>query len=204
MIAGAASLGAAFVAGVSTSVGPCAAPRYLALIGSLHSTRVWDRVVALGTFAGGLTTSYAAFAFVAGALGFMLLHSRELFAALAIAFCTSGALAMVARKGCPHDESGAHPGRGFLSGLASGLVVSPCCAPFVAGTGMLAAASGSVGGAAAALAAFLFGHVAPVLIAGSSSLAVPAGVRSATVRSAMTTIGGTCSIALGLYYGLTA
>lgn len=204
MIVTAASLGAAFVAGISTSVGPCAAPRYLALIGSLQSCRSRDRAVAIGTFAGGLATSYAACAFVAGVLGFVLMHSREMFAALAIAFCTSGILTMVARDGCAHHATGTQPSRGFLSGFASGLVVSPCCAPFVAGTGILAAASGSAIDAAAALAAFLFGHVAPVLIAGGSSLAVPAGIRSATLRGAMATIGGTCSIALGLYYGLTA
>ena len=204
MIANTAALGAAFVAGISTSVGPCAAPRYLALIGSVHSSRVRDRATSLGSFVGGLATSYAAFAFIAGAVGVVVMHSRELFAGLAIAFCASGVLTMVARTSCVHREPDVHAGSGFLAGLSSGLIVSPCCAPFVAGTGMLAAASGSPADALVLLASFLIGHLGPVLVVGVSSLALPSALPFSPVRSAITTIGGTCSLALGLYFGLNA
>lgn len=204
MIATAASLGAAFAAGVSTSVGPCAAPRYLALIGCMQSSRARDRALAVLTFACGLATSYAAFACIGGALGFVMMHSIEMSLVLAVAFCASGVLTLVARTSCRHDEANVHASGGFLRGFSCGLIVSPCCVPFVAGTGMLAAASGSALGAAAALAAFLIGHAGPVLLVGGSSFALPATVRFGWMRGAVTTIGGTCSLALGLYYGLAA
>lgn len=199
-----AALGAAFVAGISTSIGPCAAPRYLALLGTLNAGDSWRRVRSVAVFAGGLAASYAVVALVAGALGMMIAYTRLLFVVLAISFCASGLMTIVVRRSCKHDEHRVPVSRGFFSGAASGLVLSPCCTPFVAGTGMLAAASGSSLTAAATLTAFLAGHVAPVLVAGVFGAWAANGIRSAAGADAIATAGATCSLALGLYYGLAA
>ncbi|HWT06236.1 MAG TPA: hypothetical protein VN224_10800, partial [Xanthomonadales bacterium] len=122
-----------FAAGAVTSIGPCAAPRYVALAALVNASRRPSRIVA--AFVAGLVGAYVALGAAAGALGALWSASRLVYAALAIALAVAG-LATLLRGGgashahgnVSHDDAGARTSLGgtFLLGASSAFVVSPC------------------------------------------------------------------------------
>ena len=181
----------AFAAGFATSMGPCAAPRYLALVALCSKAHRGARWLRAALFATGIVVCYVLLAQAAASLGRLAHLSPWLYAAMALAFLALGVhtLATVERgQGCSHGAS-------LFAGSAAGLLISPCCTPLLGFSGIAA----SHGSAAATLciAAFAVGHVTPLAL-------VPLGLQLQRGGPASATLNGGLSIALAAYCGLLA
>jgi cytochrome c-type biogenesis protein len=193
----------AFGAGLATSVGPCVAPRYLALaaiVADPGGRAKWLRVAAFVT---GLLLCYAVLAVTASLIGKLVAFSQLIYLGLAACFLCLGLRALASDKGCQHqrDRLG---GSALLTGGALGLVVSPCCTPVVATMAGVASLSGSPFASLTVTLAFAVGHIAPLASVG---LGLRWGARIAVgpaVQSASGVIGGGLSLAIAGYYVLLA
>ncbi|HTX57053.1 MAG TPA: cytochrome c biogenesis protein CcdA [Candidatus Acidoferrales bacterium] len=199
------TLAAAFTAGLGTSVGPCAAPRYLALAAIVAREKGAARWMRVGLFVVGLLSCYVVLAACASLIGVLTVRSESIYLVLAAGFAFFGLWTLAVRRDCAHAcTSGRGPmGSSLLAGSALGLVLSPCCTPAVA---MMASAGAAVGLSAASMSvvlAFCFGHVAPLAMAG---VGLGAGERAAPgwLQRAGSTVSGGLSIALACYYAILA
>ncbi len=200
-----------FAAGVVTSIGPCAAPRYVALAALVNVSRRPGRVVA--AFVIGLVGAYVALGAAAGALGVLWSASRFVYVALAVLLGIAGC-AMLLRGDAsahvhahtPDDEGCGRAGLGgtFLLGASSAFVVSPCCTPIVAGIAGLTIAGGHTGAGMALLATFACGHALPIVAAGALGARVARSVRQLAASHAPAIVTGTLMLALAAYYGTLA
>lgn len=198
------AVAAAFAAGLTTSVGPCMAPRYLALTAIIARTTGLARWMHVGLFVAGLLACYVLLATTASLIGAVTAFSRAVYATLAVGFLALGLHALVVRTTCDHTHEQPSSGASLLSGGALGLVLSPCCTPVVALMASVGITSGSFAASLVNAAAFAAGHVAPLATIG---LGAGAAERFAPIRvlsGAATTISGGLSIALAAYYGLLA
>lgn len=205
-----AAAGAAFLAGLMTSVGPCAAPRFIAVAALAGQRRASARIMA---FVAGLTGAYLALGFAAGLLGAVASVSNCLYAVLAAALIGAGCVALVRAepRSASHDCAAAghdHPprsiGGAFLLGAAGAFILSPCCTPFV---GAIAATSTAVGKpltGALLLLSFALGHALPLVGAGSLGPLFEKFVPRAFPAQAPAIVSAVLTIALGLYYGVLA
>jgi thioredoxin:protein disulfide reductase len=200
-----------FVAGAVTSVGPCAAPRYVALAALVNATRSPARVMT--AFVAGLVAAYVLLGFAAGALGALWTVSRFVYAALAVTLATAGLVTLLRGGGGSHAHGNVHaPATGarsslggtFLLGASSAFVVSPCCTPVVAGIAGLTTASGHTGEGVALLAAFAGGHALPIVSAGAVGTRVAHALRHLAASHASAIVAGTLMLALAAYYGVLA
>ena len=150
-----------FVAGVATSIGPCAAPRYVALAALANASRRPGCVLA--AFVSGIVGAYVLLGVAAGALGVLWSASALVYGALAVVLGGAGIATLLRGDRALHahdDDAARHPGARaglggtFLLGASSAFVVSPCCTPIVAGIAGLTTASGHTGAGVALLAAF--------------------------------------------------
>jgi thiol:disulfide interchange protein DsbD len=200
-----------FAAGAVTSVGPCAAPRYVALAALMNVSSRPARVVT--AFVAGLTAAYVVLGVAAGALGALWSMSRLVYAALAIVLAASGVVTLLRRDHAAHPHAdpaaanaGAQASLGgtFLLGASSAFVVSPCCTPIVAGIAGLTTASGHTGVGVALLAAFACGHALPIVSAGALGTRVARCLRGVAASHASAVVAGTLMLALAAYYGVLA
>lgn len=196
---------AAFTAGLTTSVGPCVAPRYLAL--TAIATRVTGvaRWVRIGCFVAGLLACYALLATCASLIANVAALSRITYLALAVGFLGFGTRALFVRRACALARH-VRPtgGAALMSGGALGLVLSPCCSPIVAMMASVGVSSGSLATSLTGALAFAAGHLAPLTTIG---LGLGLSERLAGTRAfgeAGTTISGGLCVALAAYYGLLA
>jgi thiol:disulfide interchange protein DsbD len=200
-----------FAAGVVTSIGPCAAPRYVALAAVVNaSRRPWR---ASAAFVAGLTGAYVVLGAAAGALGALWSVSRFVYAAMALVLAVAGLATLVRGAGGPHphaeedhaDRSArASTGGTFLLGASSALVVSPCCTPIVAGIAGLTTGAGHAAAGMALLAAFACGHAVPVVSAGALGARAAGALRHLAASHAPAVVAGTLMLALATYYGVLA
>jgi len=192
-----------FVAGALTSVGPCMAPRYLALAALSGERR---RLLGVAVFVSGLLLAYSALGFGVGLLAGLAGNAAGVYAVLAVLLVGAGLVGLVRTPCCEHD-GGAKPatrlGALFSMGAASGLVVSPCCTPVVAMVGMLAF-NGDGLARGALLAAFALGHTAPLFLVGAAGSVSARTVQRWGASPAAAIVSGTLLLALGAYYGLLA
>jgi thiol:disulfide interchange protein DsbD len=201
-----------FAAGAVTSIGPCAAPRYVAVAALVGTARRPWRTIAV--FVAGLVGAYVALGVAAGALGVLWSASRMVYAALAGALAVAGIVTLLRGGGAPHAHhdhgrvlergTGASIGGTFLLGASSAFVVSPCCTPIVAGIAGLTTAAGHTGAGVALLAAFAFGHALPVVSAGALGTRVAHALRRLAASHAPAVVAGTLMLALAAYYGVLA
>ncbi|MDB5072719.1 MAG: Cytochrome biosis protein transrane region [Candidatus Eremiobacteraeota bacterium] len=201
----------AVAAGIVTSIGPCAAPRYIAVAACAHAARrPWAIVAA---FACGLVCAYVALGVAAGAIGALWAASAALYASMAAALAVSGIVTLARAGGGSHSHE--TQGRGiphryqsaggvFLLGASSALVVSPCCTPVVAGIAALTLTSGHGADGVALLAAFACGHALPVLTAGALGTRLSGALRRVATSQAPSIVAGSLMLALGAYYGVLA
>ena len=191
-------------AGLATSVGPCVAPRYIAVAALLGERR---RTLTIAAFVAGLTTAYATLGFAAGLLAQVTGHTSALDAALAAALAAGGLATLLRRSQCTHAPQPRTPQRLsgiFCLGAASALVVSPCCTPVVAALIGLEGGAADPLARAALLTAFALGHAAPLVAAGSLGALCARPLRAWTASPAPAVVSGTLMLALGAYYGLLA
>jgi thiol:disulfide interchange protein DsbD len=200
-----------FVAGAVTSVGPCAAPRYVALAALVNASRKPARVIA--AFVAGLVGAYVALGIAAGSVAALWTISRFVYVALAVTLAVAGLVTLLRGGGASHAHGDVHAGDAgtraslggtFLLGASSTFVVSPCCTPVVAGIAGLTTASGHTGAGVALLAAFACGHALPIVSAGAAGSRIGRALRSLTASHASAVVAGTLMLALAAYYGVLA
>jgi thiol:disulfide interchange protein DsbD len=208
-----------FAAGAATSIGPCAAPRYIAVAALVSATRSPAHIVA--AFVAGLASAYVLLGTAAGLLGAVWSRSWILYAALACVLGAGGVITLFGgRRPCQPCEGAnaanafeasacasqgrAGLGGAFLLGAGSALVVSPCCTPVVAGIAGLTAASGHTAAGVLLLATFACGHAIPVVAAGALGSRIASALRRIVASHAPAVVSGTLMIALAAFYGLLA
>ena len=195
------SLVVAAMSGLVTSVGPCAAPRYLAVAASVRGASVAERARKIAAFCSGTIAGYGLLACGGRAAGLVLRHSSALYATFAAALTVSACVSLLRahRHACAHQRASRSSGALTLLGFSSSLVVSPCCTPVVLAFGAFAAA-GSALDSCAGVAAFALGHLAPL------ALALPRAPFSGSIewQRASATIGSAVTLALGAFYGVLA
>jgi cytochrome c biogenesis protein CcdA len=206
----AAAFGSLFTAGLLTSVGPCVAPRYVAVASLTQGRR--NPSVAIAAFVGGLTFAYVVLGFAAGALGTLRSASTTIDVLLAGALVGGGCIALVRARPLDANHHRCEPrgtrerhslGAAFLLGASSALVVSPCCTPVVGAVAATTTALGNPLMGAALLAAFALGHALPLIGVGQLRALVERGVPPAAAQ-APAIVSAVLMIALGLYYGMLA
>lgn len=207
-----AAAGLVFVAGALTSLGPCVAPRYIAVAALAQSAG--RPALTLAAYAAGLIGAFTALGFAAGSLGMLWSLSGALYGILAVSLIAGGGLLLIravppgtpicAHAGPEPDEKRAHSlGAVGLLGAAGAFVISPCCTPVLAAVGATSAALGKPLSGALLLACFAAGHALPLTIAGSASAAL-SRLASTRFAQAPAIVGAVLTIALGAYYGLLA
>jgi cytochrome c biogenesis protein CcdA len=191
-----AALTVAVGAGIASSVGPCTAPRSLAILAATTGQSAITRARITGTFLGGALLGYWLVANVAAIAARALSLSPVVYGGVAAILLVSGLVALFRadRTACAHAPGDLPNGAMFLLGLTTSLVVSPCCTPTLAALGMLDARDPFA--ATLLVAGYGAGHLAPVVLAAAMGsfrfIKVPA-VEANVVAAGLT-------IALGCYY----
>jgi cytochrome c-type biogenesis protein len=195
----------AFGAGVAASVGPCVAPRFVAVAALAGSPGV-ARWKAVAAFAAGLCASYVAIGLAAGFAGRIAAISAHVYALLALVLLGFGLNALLREpKTCAHDGPKVHSlGGACLLGMSFAFVTSPCCTPAIVVLGSLAANGPSPALGAALIGAYAAGHALPLVAAGLGRQWMGKRLDTPPLRSAMQTIAGALMLALAGYYGALA
>lgn len=194
-----------FGAGLLTSVGPCIAPRYVAVAALAQAARrPW---IVVAAFVAGLAAAYVTLGLAAGALGVVWSTSRWVYLALAAILALTG-IATLLRDERRHDHAGASRlpgsvGGTFLLGASSAFVVSPCCTPVVAGIAGLTVGARPLDGALLLLA-FACGHAVPLVGAAALGRRVSALLSRLAASQAPSIVASTLMLALASYYGALA
>ncbi len=191
-----------FFGGLITSIGPCVAPRYIAIAALSGKER--GAVVPAAVFATGILAAYVSLGWVSGALGFLAGASTLIYAVLASGLIVAGLWTLLRRRH-HHEHASTAPrslGAVLLLGAASAFVASPCCTPIVASVVSYAAIVGKPAFGATLLFFFALGHITPlaaVAFAGGPLRAMMVRVANA---QAPAIASGVLMLALGLFYGV--
>lgn len=191
-----------YFAGLVTSVGPCIAPRYVAVVALAQQSRSPALIVC--AFVAGTAMTYVALALFAAAIGSLWTASHGVYTAFAALLAAAGVFVLVradGRRPCLHH---AHAGAPFLLGGSSALVVSPCCTPVVAALAGLTALSGHTVAAAALSATFALGHATPLVAAGILGARLTPFLSLPGATQAPAIVSGALLLALAAYYGMLA
>ncbi len=197
----------AFAAGVAGSIGPCVAPRYLALAGLAGGAAASARVRAAGSFIAGVLSGSVAIVAAGSLLIGAFNRSAQLYALLSVAFAAYGIWSLLHRDARPcHEprERAASLGGTFLVGATSALLPSPCCSPVLLGLAALSAGSSDILHVVALAAAFSFGHVLPLAAASLTLAPLLATCTGNRARGAVRTVGAGLCVALGALYAILA
>jgi thiol:disulfide interchange protein DsbD len=197
------ALPAFFTLGAFTAIGPCVAPRYVALAALIQRTRRPWRIAA--AFASGVVSAYVAIGMGAGLLGTMRAWSTAIDVGMALALALAGGITLLRDEGVhAHAARNTTSGGGaFLLGATSALVVSPCCTPIVAAIAGFAGFDGQPLAAALLLTAFAAGHALPLGAVALGARSMHALSRLGST-SAGSVVAGTLMIALAGFYALRA
>jgi len=192
-------------AGVASSIGPCVAPRYLALAALTGGQRPWRPAIA---FTLGIVLATIALGAGASVVLTLVAHVATIDAIVASALIVFG-IATLARDPhrCDDAHAHSHDGRSsgaFVLGAASAFVVSPCCTPLIVAFAGLGTFARDPWLAAASLGAFALGHAAPLLLGGIAGAAFAAPLRALAATAAPAVVSGSLTIALGAYYAVLA
>jgi cytochrome c biogenesis protein CcdA len=193
----------AFGAGVMTSVGPCAAPRAIAVAAlAQRSSRPW---LTAAIFVAGTIVGYVIVGFGSGLLAGARQWSGAIDTLLAAALAAGGIATLVRETPdrCAHARTLTGGGIAGL-GAASALVISPCCTPILIAIAGSAALGAHPLDAALLLAAFAAGHVLPLgAVAALGTQTTRWGpLRNASAANPV--ISGSLMLALAMFYGVLA
>lgn len=208
-----AALALVFGGGIVTSVGPCVAPRYLAVAAIVGRDR--NPLVPTLAYVSGLIGALMTVGFAGGLLGTLGSSSAAIDAVLAVALVAGGCCALVRAE--PHDHhdgacrrpattAGRRRSIGaiFLLGAASALVVSPCCTPVIATIAATTTAAGEPLRGAALLALFGAGHAVPLLFTSQVGSIAARCTPHRLGTQAPAIVSAVLMLALGLYYAVIA
>jgi len=197
----------AFAAGVAGSIGPCAAPRYLALAGLAGGAETKTRLRTLAAFIAGVVCGSAAVVTSTTLLTRALQWSSPLYASLSALFVAYGVFALFFRR--EHRCSAVRTrvasfGGAFGVGAACAALPSPCCTPALLALGAVGSASPSVAFGAVIAGAFAMGHLLPLIAVSLAADPMAKAFSARNAQGAVQTVGAGLSIALGAYYGVLA
>ncbi|HEV3153406.1 MAG TPA: cytochrome c biogenesis protein CcdA [Candidatus Baltobacteraceae bacterium] len=195
-----------FAAGVLASVGPCTAPRLIAISAIVSNASGKSAIRMVVSFAAGLVVTYAAFAAVQSLLVRAFAFSGLTYGIIAAVLAAGGFTtlwrddhACASRVRLPAPNYGAI----FLLGCSFALVVSPCCTPAIAAILAYTAAKPIAYGAML-LACFAAGHTIVLFAACAGGSTVAALIRRSGVQEASSVVSGTLMLALAAYYAVLA
>ena len=197
-----------FAAGAATSLGPCVAPRLIAVAGIVSRANRHGAMMLTSAFIVGLIATYASFGAVASLLT-RATHFSSVIYLLVSAVLGVGGLITLWRvpSACEHAYQPVQlrsAGPVFLLGCSFALVVSPCCTPLVVGIIAYSSSSGDPLYASALLSCFALGHALPVLLAGAGANGVVTMLRRFAVQEAAGTISAALMLGLAAYYAVLA
>lgn len=195
----------AFAAGLATSLGPCVAPRFVAVVGLAAASPRRERGQRLAAFACGLCGGYVLLVTSAALIARLAAWSSQIDVVLAGAFAVAAIHAARERPGhaCERPPAGSRA-KSFAIGVSLALIGSPCCAPivmFLAGSASLTAGAPQL---ALAGAAFAAGHVMPVVFAGACAGEFARRLHHPVLAHARATVVAGLFLGLSAYYGLMA
>jgi cytochrome c biogenesis protein CcdA len=196
-------------AGACSSIGPCVAPRFIAVASFAAGRQRRAGAIAVVAFVAGLVVAYACFGAIGTLVGQTLRFSTFIYGVLATALALSGARLLWHEEAerCVHGKGGrnsAGTGAVFLLGASFALVVSPCCTPLVLGIIAYSSAMGDPLYGSALLATFALGHALPVLFVGAGAQRIAALLSNANLKHAASTAAATLMLALAAYYVVLA
>jgi hypothetical protein len=200
---GAESILAATLSGLVTSIGPCVAPRYVAMIGLCGGRPFGARVRAIAAFVTGTILGYLALANAAAVLTRALALSQIVYLVMSVTLlaCAIVTLLRAERHRCvPRENPEEALGSAFFLGLSSCLVLSPCCTSVIAGFGVYGAVQAL--NPSILVVAFCAGHFAPLVAGLVSSSFLPR--LSEKFASAAATVSAGLLVSMGAYYALLA
>jgi cytochrome c-type biogenesis protein len=200
------AIAAIFSAGVVSSLGPCVAPRYLAVAGFASGSRRPTRAAA--AFVTGLIGAYLVLGYTAGWLGSIRSLATIIDWIMAGALIVAGAIMLwraepsgKATCGRTHDMPAGAP---LLLGAASAFVVSPCCTPMLVAIVSTASELGRPLAGAAILACFAIGHALPLFLVGTPAAFAGRIRLTGIAAQSLPVVGGALLLCLGAYYGALA
>jgi cytochrome c-type biogenesis protein len=206
------TVGMLFAAGAITSVGPCVAPRYIAI--AALASRDRQPLRPIFAFVAGLIGTFIVLGASAGLVGSLWRISLPAYGLLAAGLLVGGCITLI-RAVPPPLATGCCPPRAaqrakrtslggtFLLGAANALVISPCCTPIVAGLVGAATAIGKPAIGIAFLTSFALGHALPLVFAGAASTLLRRALTGPRAQ-APAIVGGSLMLALGAYYAVLA
>jgi cytochrome c biogenesis protein CcdA len=197
------SFAVAALGGAATSLGPCVAPRYLALAALIGGRRP---LLPTAAFTAGIVVAYVVLGTAAGIVGAIVARTTAIDLAFATALIATGVVTIVREPhACAREAHAVTPAGGaFALGAGSALVISPCCTPLLAAFAGLGTFQRDPLGACACLAAFALGHAAPLALAALLGNAPARRLRGLAASGAPAVVSGTLMIALGGWYGVLA
>ncbi len=201
-----AAPGLVFAAGVISSIGPCVAPRFIAMSACASGTRRTSLVVA--TFTAGLIAAYASFGFAVSLFGGLRTSASVVYGVVAAGMLIAGIVALwrADYHACNDEHRKESPrslGGIFLLGASFAFVISPCCTPLVATILAYTTVVGrSPAYGAMLLALFALGHAVPLIACGALSARVAHHLRRFALAQATSIVSGALMIALAGYYAL--
>jgi cytochrome c biogenesis protein CcdA len=206
-----AAVGTLFVAGALTSVGPCVAPRYVAVTAIAGADR--HPLVPTCAFISGLVAAFVMLGFAAGLLGSLWSSSHAMYLILAAGLIVGGGIALVRaapsnEHACVRDAPRPAAPRSlaaiFLLGACSTLVISPCCTPIVTTIVATSTAIGQPLTGGILLLSYALGHALPLLFAGHFGGRLARIFPGHGSTQAVAIVGAVLMLALGCYYGVLA
>lgn len=197
-----------FAAGAVTSIGPCVAPRFIAVAGLSANRGAAHALAGAAAFVAGLACAYASL----GALAGLLLHDARIgtavYAAVAAAFAVGGIATLCSRSsGCAHSHGGGRArsaGAAFLLGASFSFVVAPCCTPIVMAILAYAGSAGDPLYGSALLGVYALGHALPVFAAAAGARGAGRLFEKYAAAHAASLVAGTLMLAISAYYAVLA
>ena len=197
-----------FATGAATSLGPCVAPRFVAIAGIVSRTSRREGALLTGAFICGLVSTYAVFGGVASLLSHVTHFSNLVYMVVAAVLAIGGVVTVWRNLStCEHAKQAIRlrsAGAVFVLGCSFALVVSPCCTPLVVAIIAYGSASGDPLYASALLSCFALGHAVPVLLAGAGANGVATLLRRLAVQEAAATVSAALMLGLAAYYAVLA
>jgi len=193
-----------FAIGVASSIGPCVAPRFLALAACVTGNKNVARTVL--SFISGLVVAYLLFGVAISLLSDLQIFASSIYVIVAGALVIGGLYTLWHAR-TTHDAC-EHPAgpklltwwRTALFGASFAFVVSPCCTPVVIAILVITARMGSPLFGMLLLAIFALGHSVPLIACGVAGARFNAFLSRFRLDQAAAIASGTLMLALGAYY----
>lgn len=197
---------AAYLAGAATSVGPCVAPRFIALAGIVAGSSRAEQLRRTVAFVAGVCASYLCLAASTSLLRFLGQNSTLIYAGIAIVLLVAGVRGLADGAGCGQNAPivPRQGGSAFLLGLGGALAISPCCAPAIAVFSAAGAAFEDPLADILTVCAYALGHCSPLFAIGVVGNRMQRLVQRIDCGEAVSVVASALTIALSGYYAVLA